>query len=298
MFVTRAAVFAAIGVVSLGAGVIGARAQIGDICTLMDGRRGADGCCYLPGGHVDCGDGQQGGGTRPPQNSVTPPPNTQTNTGLRNPCPAEWQGDGDCDEPEGLNLCAEGTDVLDCSSPYSNYGTGPGWSGGRNFGPDTGRTPPTNTATNTGLLNPCPYNNDGDCDEPEGLNLCAEGTDAADCSNPHSNYGSGRGYQGFMEITPGNPPQRGLPGSIQIQYATYGGNCGAQQGNATGHIAQVCNGLMDCRYTIDYQVLGDPAYGCAKDYVVQYTCGSGQPRLARAAPEAGFRSLVSLMCSP
>lgn len=31
-------------------------------------------------------------------------------------------------------------------------------------------------------LNPCPYTNDGDCDEPNGLNSCAWGTDVNDCS--------------------------------------------------------------------------------------------------------------------
>jgi len=291
-FVAQAAVVIVAGVISTAVGPTPARAQI-DICAITDGRRGADGCCYWPDGSMDCGSGRQGG-TMPPYNTNTPPANTQTNTALRNPCP--WTNDGDCDEPEGLNLCAEGTDVADCSNPFSNYGTGPGWSGGRTLGPGNTTTPPP--ATNTGLHNPCPWTNDGDCDEPEGLNLCAEGTDVADCSNPNSNYGTGRGYQGFMEITPGNPPPRGLPSSIQIQFATYGGNCGAPQGNVTSHIAQVCNGRMDCRYTIDYQVIGDPVVGCAKDYVVQYTCGTGQPRVARAEPEAGFRSLVSLMCSP
>ena len=30
----------------------------------------------------------------------------------------------------------------------------------------------------------CPFTNDGDCDEPEGLDLCPEGSDVNDCSNP------------------------------------------------------------------------------------------------------------------
>jgi hypothetical protein len=57
------------------------------------------------------------------------------------------------------------------------------------------------------LYNPCPYTNDGDCDEPNGLNLCAWGTDTADCSNPNSNFGGGPGY---------------VPGSSQGQPATPG----------------------------------------------------------------------------
>jgi len=96
---------------------------------------------------------------------------------LLNPCP--YTNDGDCDEPEGLNLCAEGTDVADCSNPNANYGSGSGH------------------GTN-GLHNPCPqaWLGDGDCDEPEGLGLCAEGTDVADCANPNANFGDGPGYQG------------------------------------------------------------------------------------------------------
>lgn len=29
----------------------------------------------------------------------------------------------------------------------------------------------------------CPYTNDGECDEPEGLNVCPEGSDVVDCAN-------------------------------------------------------------------------------------------------------------------
>ncbi|AHM03294.1 hypothetical protein roselon_00887 [Roseibacterium elongatum DSM 19469] len=98
---------------------------------------------------------------------------------LRNPCPVEWQNDGDCDEPSGLGLCDWGTDVADCSNPNSNFGT---------------------------LANPCPYTNDGDCDEWNGLGLCARGTDVADCSNPNSNFGGNPiGYQPPV----GQPPNGG-----------------------------------------------------------------------------------------
>lgn len=47
--------------------------------------------------------------------------------------------------------------------------------------------------SNSGLRDPCPYTNDGDCDEPNGLNYCAWGTDTVDCSNPNSNFGTGSG---------------------------------------------------------------------------------------------------------
>ncbi|MCR9140350.1 MAG: hypothetical protein NXI27_30580 [Alphaproteobacteria bacterium] len=46
------------------------------------------------------------------------------------------------------------------------------------------------------LHNPCPYTNDGDCDEPNGLGYCEFGTDVMDCSNPNSNFGNGSGFAG------------------------------------------------------------------------------------------------------
>jgi len=55
------------------------------------------------------------------------------------------------------------------------------------------------------LYDPCPYTNDGDCDEPNGLNLCAWGTDTADCSNPNANYGSGSGYRPGSSVAGAGP---------------------------------------------------------------------------------------------
>ncbi len=116
---------------------------------------------------ADCGIGGGGGGG---------------GGGLANPCP--FTNDGDCDEPNGLGLCAWGTDTADCSNPNSNFGSGSGFAGGGGGG------------GGGGLANPCPFTNDGDCDEPNGLGLCAWGTDTADCSNPNSNFGSGSGFAG------------------------------------------------------------------------------------------------------
>jgi len=121
---------------------------------------------------------------------------------LLDPCP--FTGDGDCDEPNGLNLCAWGTDANDCSNPGANYGAGAGFAAGIYGG---GATTPAPTPTTA-----CPYNNDGDCDEPNGLNLCAWGTDANDCSNPGANYGAGAGFAagiyggGAAPARPPSPP--------------------------------------------------------------------------------------------
>lgn len=60
----------------------------------------------------------------------------------------QFANDGECDEPEGTGLCAEGTDANDCAG----------------FVPSG-----------------CQFANDGECDEAEGTGLCAQGTDGADC---------------------------------------------------------------------------------------------------------------------
>lgn len=211
------------------------------------------------------------------------------------PCP--YVNDGDCDEPNGLGYCAYGTDTADCSNPNSNYGSGIGFRAGSSvYNPNT----PNTTNTGSYLHNPCPYLNDGDCDEPNGLGLCEWGTDVADCSNPNSNFGGGSGYGGGVGsgVTPQPlPGGTTTSGAIRILSATYGGNCGATSGNVTSYIAAQCNGQSSCSYRVDYTVIGDPAYGCQKDYQVSYDCGDGRARVASAAAEAGYGSIVSLQCS-
>ena len=87
------------------------------------------------------------------------------------------------------------------------------------------------------------------------------------------------------------------PVGITVVSATYGGNCGAPTGNVTSALASACNDQGQCNYTVDYQVLGDPAYGCAKTYQAQYTCAADTTVHTVSAPaEAGFGSVVTLSC--
>lgn len=88
----------------------------------------------------------------------------------------------------------------------------------------------------------------------------------------------------------------GPAGTISVTTATYGANCGVPAGNSTQAIAAVCNGQAICNYTVDYTVLGDPASGCAKDFIVEYSCSDGVALTATADPEAGFGSVVTLSC--
>jgi hypothetical protein len=85
---------------------------------------------------------------------------------------------------------------------------------------------------------------------------------------------------------------------IQVLAGTYGANCRAPHGNKTEHLAAACNGRTNCSYVIDYQVIGDPAVGCSKDYIAEWRC-AGDPSVhsATASPEAGFRKGIELACA-
>jgi hypothetical protein len=81
-----------------------------------------------------------------------------------------------CDEPGGggTNLCAPGSDSIDCNCVgLQNNDTCDEPGGG---GTDT-------CAPGTDSIDCfCATENDGNCDEPEGNNTCAEGTDTDDCA--------------------------------------------------------------------------------------------------------------------
>lgn len=86
--------------------------------------------------------------------------------------------------------------------------------------------------------------------------------------------------------------------TIQIISATYGKNCGAAKGNATSHIGSHCNGKLECNYTVDHKIIGDPSFGCAKTYVVQYRCNNNPNVLKESlSAEAGWgNKAVKLRC--
>ena len=85
--------------------------------------------------------------------------------------------------------------------------------------------------------------------------------------------------------------------SIRVVAATYGRNCGAQYGNVTGELAAFCDGKATCEYTIETRAIGDPAYGCAKDYSAEWQCGNNPQRGNLAVgPEAGNGTTIVLTC--
>jgi len=93
-------------------------------------------------------------------------------------------------------------------------------------------------------------------------------------------------------------PPKYTPPEISIVSGTYGGNCHVPTGNVTASLAAACNGKTSCDYVVDYHVIGDPAYGCAKDYVATWRCGpNGAIETDKAAPEAGYGSHLQLSCT-
>jgi hypothetical protein len=85
---------------------------------------------------------------------------------------------------------------------------------------------------------------------------------------------------------------------IEVVAGTYGANCGQPRGNKTSFLAEECDGETSCAYTVDYKVIGDPANGCAKDYIAEWQCGSDPTvRQATASPEAGHGKTVVLSCA-
>lgn len=100
----------------------------------------------------------------------------------------------------------------------------------------------------------------------------------------------------ITQITIGDADMSSSTGSIRVLAGTYGANCGTEYGNKTQHLATACNGKKQCEYKIDHTVIGDPAVGCAKEYIAEWQCGSGPTKSTKARAEAGFGSVISLTC--
>ena len=68
-------------------------------------------------------------------------------------------------------------------------------------------------------------------------------------------------------------PRPERPGGIEVLSASYGSNVDSRlYNNAYNDVARSCNGQLVCNYRVSVTVLGDPAYGRMKDFVVRYRC--------------------------
>lgn len=184
-----------------------------------------------------------------------------------------FANDGDCDEPNGLNYCASGTDMTDCSNPASNYGSGRGFSAGI-YGA------PAPVA--------CIHTNDGDCDEPNGLNLCPSGTDAVDCSNPASNFGRGPGFSAGVYAAPAAPTRPITP----IPTAPTGGSIAAISSGAFVHGGG--GGYSGCpNYNIGRTAFGQATmFAGQRQYRVPHITAGGRFPLTNCFPGTNWRGFT------
>lgn len=85
---------------------------------------------------------------------------------------------------------------------------------------------------------------------------------------------------------------------IKVVTGTYGINCGAKPGNATAHVARVCDGQTLCEYKIDPTALEDAAPNCAKNFSVEWKCGAAVTVYAVSVPASAARGEpLRLACS-
>jgi hypothetical protein len=92
-------------------------------------------------------------------------------------------------------------------------------------------------------------------------------------------------------------------GTIQIDSATYGGNCKAPIGNVTTKVGidMKCNNSNSCSIPISKDTFGDPAKKCAKSFDVAYKCGGKSFTRNLSAAEGqtmiiNCKNYISLTC--
>lgn len=106
-----------------------------------------------------------------------------------------------------------------------------------------------------------------------------------------------QGLTGSFNVTVYEAQGSGSP--ITVSSATYGAVCRVAAGNDTANVAGKCNGKSTCSYVVSNNTRpgGDPAPGCAKDFKVQYSCGSGGQKEAShpASVDEGYS--VTLSCN-
>ena len=115
------------------------------------------------------------------------------------------------------------------------------------------------------------------------------GSNGSHDSNTSGNWHGGNGGNGQTQAPAGN--------TLHVTAATYGATCHQPSGNVTKFLADACNGRTTCDYVVQYQTIGDPAPGCAKDFSVQWTCSAGPGGNITVPAEAGRGSKVALQCS-
>ncbi len=85
--------------------------------------------------------------------------------------------------------------------------------------------------------------------------------------------------------------------TITVGNATYGRNCTTNAVNATAKVSAKCDGKASCLYPVDVSDLGDPAYGCQKEFVVTWTCSANPGNLQSVTvPKEATGGTANLFC--
>ncbi|WP_342710063.1 acyltransferase family protein [Bradyrhizobium sp. B124] len=87
---------------------------------------------------------------------------------------------------------------------------------------------------------------------------------------------------------------------ISVVAGTYGGNCRwvSARGNATRALAAACGGQDECTFKVSADQLGDPAPGCAKEFMAAWFCRGDQAiRSSTVLDERGIVSTLQLSCN-
>lgn len=89
-----------------------------------------------------------------------------------------------------------------------------------------------------------------------------------------------------------------LASEVKVIEASYGLNCSQRlQGNMTSIVARACHNKALCHFTVDHEIHGDPAMGCAKTFIVDYTCSRNSvTKTAKISAEA-TKNYATLDCS-
>ncbi|MBL4940219.1 MAG: SUMF1/EgtB/PvdO family nonheme iron enzyme [Colwellia sp.] len=113
-------------------------------------------------------------------------------------------------------------------------------------------------------------------------------------SNKRCFYASSETISKVTQATPQQIKKPKIARKIEVLSATYGKVCGAGTGNASYHLSSACNGKVSCSYALDHRRIGDPTPGCAKDFLVSYSC-DGEKFQASLSPEASGKN-INLTC--
>ncbi|HKB60499.1 MAG TPA: hypothetical protein VKC56_10700 [Gallionellaceae bacterium] len=71
---------------------------------------------------------------------------------------------------------------------------------------------------------------------------------------------------------------------LRIVAGTYGRACNGKQGNATLPLTKACDGKAACDYAVEPVDLGAGQENCAKDFVAEWKCGTGNTVYSATLP--------------